>query len=1055
MFSRFFIDRPIFATAISLLFMLAGGIAIFNLPVAQFPELVPPTVSVTTTYTGASAEVVSQTVAAPLEQAINGVNDMIYMNSFASSDGKLQIIVTFEVGTDPELATINVNNRVQTVLPTLPEDVRRFGVTVKEQSLTILQVICLFSPGHVYDTTFLSNYALINVLDDLKRLPGVSDAWLWGARDYAMRIWLKPDRMAQLGLTADDVAAAVRSQNMQFAAGKLGQPPVDDDTGRSYSLIVKGRLDSPEEFGDIVLRSNPDGSSLRLKDIARVELGALTYEFTGKLDGELMVPIIVNLRSGANALATADAVEARMQELRQRFPAGVDYAIPYETASFVRSSIREVVKTLFEAVLLVFLVIFVFLKRFRATLIPCLAVPVSIIGAFAGMYAFGFSINTLTLFALILAIGTVIDDAIIVIENVERTMRTEGLPPREASIKTMQQMTGPIISIVLVLCAVFAPVAFIEGLSGTLYRQFAITISVAVFISGIVALTLTPALSALLLRPGRSSSNSLLERFDAWFGRATGSYARGVGAVIERAPAALVAFCLIGAVTLYLFLRVPGSLVPNEDTCYLFGFATLDEGASLQRSEQAMDAFAKIADEHPLITSVETYAGIDLLSGAMKNNSGSIFLYLPDWSERSGPAQTPEAVAAELMQQAEEAIPDARFILFPPPSIEGISLVGGFEGFIQNRGGGDSNELADVIARFMQAALARPEIDRIETNFRVETPQYRVEPDLEKAYALGVSKDMLFATMQSTFGSYYINDFNRSGRTFKVMLQSDARFRNLPDNMRDVFVRSDAGQMIPLSSLVRLEPIVGTDIVERFNAFPAGKISGAPATGYSSGQALEALEDVSREVLPQDYALDWIGTSYQEKIAGKTALFAFILAIIVVFFVLAAQYERWTLPLAVVAGVPFALFGSIVFIWLRGIPNDIYFQIALVTLIALSAKNAILIVEFALKRYEGGMPLVQAAVEAARLRFRAIIMTSMTFVLGCIPLVVSSGAGAASRHSMGTGIVGGMLASTFIATFFVPLFFVLIMRMNEKFRSLKTRLSASQEAAALNEKVRT
>ena len=465
MFSRFFIDRPIFATAISLLFMLAGGIAIFNLPVAQFPELVPPTVSITTTYTGASAEVVSQTVAAPLEQAINGVNDMIYMNSFASSDGKLQIIVTFEVGTDPELATINVNNRVQTVLPTLPEDVRRFGVTVKEQSLTILQVICLFSPGHVYDTTFLSNYALINVLDDLKRLPGVSDAWLWGARDYAMRIWIKPDRMAQLGLTADDVAAAVRSQNMQFAAGKLGQPPVDDDTGRSYSLIVKGRLDSPEEFGDIVLRANPDGSSLRLKDIARVELGALTYEFTGKLDGELMVPIIVNLRSGANALATADAVEKRMQELKQRFPAGVDYAIPYETAGFVRSSIREVVKTLFEAVVLVFLVIFVFLKRFRATMIPCLAVPVSIIGAFAGMYAFGFSINTLTLFALILAIGTVIDDAIIVIENVERTMRTEGLAPREASIKAMEQMTGPIVSIVLVLCAVFTPVAFIEGLA--------------------------------------------------------------------------------------------------------------------------------------------------------------------------------------------------------------------------------------------------------------------------------------------------------------------------------------------------------------------------------------------------------------------------------------------------------------------------------------------------------------------------------------------------------------------------------------------------------------
>ncbi len=1052
MISRFFIDRPIFATAVSLLCRLAGGGATFNLPVAQFPDMVPPTVIVTTTYTGASAEVVSKTVAAPLEQAINGVDDMLYINSLASSDGSLQIIVTFDVGTDPDQATINVNNRVQTVLPILPEDVRRFGVTVKEQSLTILQVICLASSEGVYDTTFLSNYALINILDDLKRLPGVSDAWLWGARDYAMRIWLKPDRMAQLELTVDDIAAAVRSQNMQFAAGKLGQPPMDVDTGRAYSLIVKGRLDSPEEFGDIILRANPDGSSLRLKDVARVELGALTYEFTGKLKGELVVPIIINLRSGANALATADAVVARMEEIKKRFPAGVDYDISYETANFVRISIWEVVKTLFEAVVLVFLVMLLFFKRFRATLIPCLAVPVSIIGAFAGIYAFGFSINTLTLFALVLAIGTVIDDAIIVIENVERIMRDEGLSPREASIKAMKQMTGPIVSIVLVLCAVFVPVAFIDGLAGILYRQFAITISVAVFISGIVALTLTPALSALLLKPGRSSAKNIFELFDVWFARVTDRYARGVAAVIARVPAALIVFCLIGAVTLYLFMRVPSSLVPDEDQCHLFGFVTLDEGASLKRTEQAMDAFDKIVLAHPLITSIESYAGIDLLSGAMKNNSGSVFLNLTHWDERSGSSQTPEAIATELMQMAEETIPDARFILFPPPPIEGISIVGGFEGFIQNRGDGDSSELAAVITRFIQAASARLEIDRIDTTFRLETPQFRVEPDLEKAYGLGISKDMLFSTMQSTFGSYYINDFNKLGRTFKVMLQSEARFRSLPDNLRDVFVRSDAGQMIPLSSLVRLEPIVGTDSVERFNAFPSAKIVGSPAPGFSSGQALQALEEISIEVLPQDYALDWIGTSYQEKLAGNTALFAFLLAIIVVFFVLAAQYERWTLPLVVIAGIPFALFGSIVFIWLRGIPNDIYFQIALITLIALSAKNAILIVEFALKQYESGMDLVQAAVEAARLRFRPIVMTSMTFVLGCMPLVVSSGAGAASRHSMGTGIIGGMLAATFIATFFVPLFFVLIMRMNEKFGLLKTRKSAPEAANALKTK---
>jgi len=1056
MLARFFIDRPIFASVISLLFMLAGGIAIFELPVAQFPDLVPPSVSVKATYTGASAEVIAQTVAAPLEQAINGVDDMIYMNSLASSDGNLQIIVTFALGTDPDQATIDVNNRVQTVLPTLPEDVRRFGVTVQEQAVTILQVISIVSPGNVYDTTYLSNYALINIIDDLKRIPGVGDAWLWGARDYSIRIWLKPDRMAQLGLTAEDIAAAVRSQNMQFAAGKLGQPPVDDDTGRAYSLIVRGRLETPEEFGDIILRSNPDGSSLRLKDVARTELGALTYEFTGKLNGQLTVPIIVNLRSGANALATADAVLARMEEIKKRFPPGLDYAVPYETTTFVRISIQEVVKTLFEAVVLVFLIVFVFLKSFRATLIPCLAVPVSIIGTFAGMYAFGFSVNTLTMFGLVLAIGIVVDDAIVVIENVERIMRAEGLAPRDATIKAMGQVTGPIIAIVLVLCAVFAPVAFIQGLAGTLYRQFALTISVSVFISGIVALTLTPALTALLLKPGHESAHNIFERFDAWFGRVTARYARAAGVIIRRAPAALVVVCLMAAATLYLFQRVPGSLVPDEDQCHLFGFVNLDEGASLKRCERALDTFIKIALDHPLIESLDTYAGIDLLSLAMKNNSGSVFLNLLHWDKRSGPAQTPEAVAVELMQQAAEAIPEARFILFPPPSIEGLSLVGGFEGFIQNRGDGDSAELAAVIARFMRAAVARPEIARIDTTFRVETPQYRVEPDLEKAYALGVSKDMIFSTMQATFGSYYINDFNKSGRTFKVMMQSEGRLRSLPDSLREVFVRSGSGQMIPLSSLVRLEPIVGPDLVERFNVFPAGKIVGSPAPGYSSGQALQVLEELSLEVLPENYTLDWIGASYQEKQAGSASLFAFIVAIVVVFLVLAAQYERWSLPLAVIAGVPFALFGAIMSIWLRGLPNDVYFQIALVTLIGLSAKNAILIVEFALKQHEDGMPLAHAAVEAARLRFRPIVMTSMAFVLGCLPLALSSGAGAASRHAIGTGVVGGMLASTFIATFFVPLFFVLIMRLTEKLAVLKSGVSGRRAAPAAPErKVRT
>jgi len=1037
MISHFFIDRPIFATVISLLFILAGGIALRGLPIAQFPDLVPPTVKIKATYTGASAEVVAQTVAAPLEQAVNGVDDMIYMNSIASSDGNLEITVTFALGTDPDQATIDVNNRVQRVMPSLPEDVRRFGVTVEEQSLTILMVISLSSPGGVYDTTYLSNYALINIMDDLKRIPGVGEVWLWGARDYSIRIWLKPDKMAQLGLTASDVVEAVRSQNMQYAAGKLGQPPVGDDTGRVYSLILRGRLNEPEEFGDIILRANPDGSCLRLKDVARLELGALIYEFTGRCDGDLSVPIIVNLSSGANAIETADAVMAHMEGVKKRFPPGVAYNIPYETFTFVRISIKEVVITLLEAVVLVFLIVYLFLKRLRATLIPCLAVPVSLIGTFAGMYVFGFSVNTLTLFGLVLSIGIVVDDAIIVIENVERIMRSEGLASREAAIKAMRQVTGPIIAIVLVLCAVFVPVAFMGGLAGTMYRQFAVTISVSVIISGIVALTLTPALAALLLRSGQGSAKNLFERFDVWFAKNTNRYARAVGGIINHARPALAVFLLLTGVTLYLFLKVPGSLVPDEDQCHLYGFATLDEGASLVRTEHALDEFQKIAHAHPLIETVETYAGIDLLSGAMKNNAAAIFMNLLHWKQRSGPSQSPEAVAVELMSRTEEAIPDARFILFGPQAIDGLSMVGGFEGYIQNRGDGDSSELAAVISRFMQAAIARPEIDRMDTTFRAETPQYRAEPDMEKAYALGVSKDMIFTTMQSTFGAYYINDFNKSGRTFKVMIQSEPHFRSLPENLREVFVRAELGQMIPLSSLMRLEPVVGPDIVERFNVFPAGKIVGTPAAGYSSGQALQALEELALKELPENYTLDWIGSSYQEKLAGRQSLLAFILGLVVVFLILAAQYERWSLPLVVLISVPFAMFGAILFIWLRGIPNDVYFQIAMVTLIGLSAKNAILIVEFAFSKHEDGVPLVEAAVEASRQRFRPIVMTSMAFVLGCLPLALSSGAGAASRHSIGTGVIGGMLASTFIATFFVPLFFVGTMRLTEKLGALK------------------
>ncbi|MGJ3523989.1 efflux RND transporter permease subunit [Nitratidesulfovibrio sp. D1] len=1033
MISRFFIHRPIFACVISIVIMLAGFMAMRTLPIAQYPEIVPPQVIVSAVYPGASPEVIAATVASPLEQQINGVDGMLYMNSVSAGNGAMTISVSFAVGTNPDQATINVNNRVQAATAALPEEVRRQGVTVTKRSPSILQVVNTFSPDGRYDSVYISNYVLVNVVDELKRLPGVGDAAIFGAKDYSMRVWLHPDKLAQLKLTPGDVALAIREQNAQFAAGRIGQEPSSSPLELNYLVTTKGRLTTPEEFENIILRAESDGSTLLLKHVARVELGAKDYDVRTQLNGKPTVAVGVFLTPGANALETADRVAAKMQELSQRFPDGISYSIPYDTTKFVRISINEVVHTLVEAMVLVFLVVFLFLQNWRATLIPCLAVPVSIVGTFAGMYALGFSINTLTLFGLVLAIGIVVDDAIVVLENVERIMASERLTPRKATIKAMEEVTGPVIAIVLVLCSVFIPVAFMGGLAGQMYKQFAITIAVSVVISGLVALTLTPALCALMLKPGHHEPPAFFRWFNGWFERVTHRYTGGVTFLIRRAGLALVLFACLGGVTWHLFQIVPGGLAPDEDQGYIIGLSILPDGASLQRTRVVADLIDKSHMEDPRVANLITLTGYDLLSGVPKPNFVTSFVPLKPWDERKGPGQSSFDYARKVFGVG-MGVPEGIVLAFNPPPISGMSNTGGFELYVQNRGEGDSKDLAATVNKLIAAAARRPELAGVQTTFSANAPQLFISLDRNKAKALGVPVNTIFDTMQATFGASYVNDFNKFGRTFKVQMQSEADFRARPADVANVFVRATSGEMIPLTSLVDVQEVTGPEVVERFNVFPAAKVVGGPAAGYSSGQAIAAVEQVAAEVLPAEFTLAWSGSAYQEKQTGGSSSLVFVLGLVMVFLILAAQYEKWSLPLAVIMAVPFALFGAICAVWLRGLANDVYLQISLVTLIGLAAKNAILIVEFAVIKRHEGLSLVESAIEAARLRFRPIIMTSLAFVLGCVPLAISTGAGAASRHSIGTGVIGGMLAATFIATFFIPMFYRLIMGASEHMR---------------------
>ncbi len=1021
--SRFFIDRPIFAAVLSIVIVLAGLVASQVLPVAQYPEIAPPTVTITTSYPGASAETLAKTVAAPIEEQLSGVEGLLYFSSSSSSNGSVTITATFEVGTDVDQATFNMNNRVQLAQPRLPDEVRRNGVTVQKRSNDILLVVALSSPDGRYDTLYLSNYASLNLVDELKRVPGVADVTIFGARDYSMRIWLKPDRMAQLGVTASDVAAAVRAQNAQYAAGKIGAEPAAPGQSLVYTVTAQGRLVEPEQFGEIVVRAGGPSGVLRLKDVARIELGAQSYDAFNTLDGKPTIGTAVFLQSGANALDVANAVKAKMAELKQRFPEGLDFIIPFDTTRFVESSINEVTKTILEAAVLVVLVVFVFLQTARATFIPMIAVPVSLIGTFAGLWLFGFSINTLTLFAMVLAIGIVVDDAIVVLENVERLMREQAMSAYDAAVEAMREVSGAIVAIVLVLCAVFVPVAFLGGIAGQLYKQFAVTVAIAVVLSGFVALTLTPALCALMLKPGDHQSR-LFRPFNAGFNALTRLFLGAVGLSLRRRLLSVLAFLGVLGLLALLFTRIPTSFVPPEDQGYVIGAVILPDGATLERTGKSGAALQQMFADHPAIEHMFVVNGFDLIGGGNKTNAATIFVPLKDWSQRTQGAQE---VAGEIFMRG-MALTDGIALAFNPPAIRGLGTAGGFEVYVQGRSDPDPRRLEQVVQSLMGELSAHPALQGINTFYRPTVPQLLVEVDREKALSLGVPVQDVFDALQSTMGTLYVNDFNKFGRTYRVQVQADAPYRARPEDLGNVFVRAAGGEMIPLKALISTRSVVGPEQLERFNGFVAAKVLGSGKPGISSGDALRAVEEVAARTLPPGYQIAWTGQAYQEKRTGSASIFAFGFAIVMVYLILAALYERWGLPVAVLLAVPFAIAGALGFVLLRGLENDIYFQIGLVVLIGLAAKNAILIVEFAQQAFLAGKTPVESALQAARLRFRPIVMTSLAFVLGVVPLVLASGAGAAARRSMGTGVFGGMIVATFVATIFVPLFFTLTAR---------------------------
>ncbi|MEC9363897.1 MAG: multidrug efflux RND transporter permease subunit [Pseudomonadota bacterium] len=1032
--SQFFIGRPIFATVLAIIITIAGAIAATQLPIERYPQITPPSIVVSTSFPGADAATVEQSVAAPIEQQVNGTPNMLYMSSKSGNDGSYSLTVTFDVGTNQDLAAVEVQNRVAIAQRSLPQEVVRQGVTVIKRQPSPLLFIALRATDPRYDDLFLSNYATLNIYDALARIPGVGQVTVFGARDYGMRIWLDPERMARLGVTTQDIAAVLQEQNVVAPAGRIGAEPAPGGQQTQYAVSVRGRLSEVSEYENVVVRARNDGSIVKLRDVARVELAATDYTRSSRLNGEPVANIGIFQSADANALEVAAGVRATMETLALSFPDGIEYRIPFDTTLFVEESLAEVIKTLFEAGLLVLLVVFLFLESWRATLIPMLTVPVALVGAFSAFVLFGFSINTLTLAALVLAIGLVVDDAIVVVEAVTEKMDSHGLPPKEAARAAMRDVSNPVIAIGLVLSAVFVPVSFLPGLTGEFYRQFALTLSTAVLISVLIALTLTPALCALLLRPTAEShwggpAGRFFSAFNRGFGRATARYTRTVHSSGRRAASGLAVFGAVVVAVVLLVASRPGGFVPEEDQGYLLSAVTLPAGASIQRTDAVLERFRQITAQMPEIDSTVAISGFSLLSGVASPSTATLFLVLKPWDQRERSARE---ILADLGRRS-AALREANFVLINPASIPGIGSAGGFEFVLQARGGGDLQDLVanarDVIAQ----ARERPELARVFTQFSAETPQIEYVIDRERAKTLGIPISDIFSSLQTFFGGSYINDFNLYGRTYRVTAQAEASARATPEAVNQLYVRSSAGEMVPLSTLVTIRPKTTPDYIERFNVYRSVTVLGSAAPGVSSGDAAAAMEQVGA-TLPPGYGFEWAGVTYQEKRSAGQTPYIFAAAIIFVFLVLAALYESWAVPFAVLLSIPFGILGAFAALAMRGMANDIYAQVGLVMLVGLAAKNAILIVEFAKLEHERGRPLLDAAVEAARLRLRPILMTSLAFILGAVPMMLATGAGAAARQVLGTVVVWGMFAATLIGIFLVPMFYVLIQGAVERWR---------------------